>query len=191
MSGWRTVEAVLRDHRVHDVLVPGWIDRDDDLPEFRPQPMVVWLRLDEGLLRFESQGQYDRLGASRVPGVDWADIELLAEAEDEVIVASFGEQLFGDGRDALRCAAARLSDVHAAPTAPASPSTSRGPHVVPGSDVDVRHQGGQRGGRAALAEAARRRGRWPCRCRCERAVRRVTRRHRPPGTQRPFPLTWA
>lgn len=103
MSGWRTVEAALRDHRVRDVLVPGWIDRDDDLPEFRPQPMAVWLRLDEGLLRFESQGQYDRLGASRVPGVHWADIELLAEAEDEVIVASFGEQLFGDGRDALRC----------------------------------------------------------------------------------------
>ncbi|WP_406326465.1 hypothetical protein OG784_25185 [Streptomyces sp. NBC_01617] len=103
MSGWRTVEAALRDHRVRDVLVPGRIDRDDDLPEFRPQPMVVWLRLDEGLLRFESQGQYDRLDASRVPGVDWADIELLAEAEDEVIVASFGEQLFGDGRDALRC----------------------------------------------------------------------------------------
>ncbi|MEU8829808.1 hypothetical protein [Streptomyces sp900116325] len=103
MSGWWTVEAALREHRVRDVLVPGWIDRDDDLPEFRPQPMAVWLRLDDGLLRFESQGQYDRLGATRVPGLDWADIELLAEAEDEVIVASFGEQLFGDGRDELRC----------------------------------------------------------------------------------------
>ncbi|MDF6044571.1 hypothetical protein LRD69_20980 [Streptomyces sp. JH14] len=105
MSGWRTAEAVLRDHRVRDVLVPGWIDRDDDLPEFRPQPLVVWLRLDggQGLLRFASQGQYARLGVSLVPGVDWADVELLAEAEDEVIVASCGEQLFGDGRDELRC----------------------------------------------------------------------------------------
>ncbi|MFJ1745349.1 hypothetical protein ACIOJD_03785 [Streptomyces sp. NPDC088116] len=102
-SQWRTVEEALREHHVRDVLVPGWIDRDGDVPEFRPQPMAVWLRLDDGLLRFESIGQSDRLGSARVRAVDWDDIELLADAEDEVIVASYGEQLFGDGRDKLRC----------------------------------------------------------------------------------------
>lgn len=103
MSGWRTAGDALREHPVRDVLVPGWIDRDDELPEFRPQPLAVWLRLDEGLLRFESVGQRDRLDTAVVRSVGWDGIELLAEAEDEVIVASYGEQLFGDGRDELRC----------------------------------------------------------------------------------------
>jgi hypothetical protein len=98
-----TVDEALRDHRVRDVLVPGWIDRDGDVPEFRPQPLVVWLRLDSGLLRFEAAGQYDWLDATRVPRAGWDDIELLAQAEDEVVLASYGEQLFGDGRDALTC----------------------------------------------------------------------------------------
>ncbi|MFG3135160.1 hypothetical protein ACGFZA_02935 [Streptomyces sp. NPDC048211] len=108
MSGWTTAETALRDHPVRDVLVPGLLDRDGEFPEFRPQPLVVWLRLDEGLLRFESAGQYDRLDTASVPGVEWDGVELLAEAEDEVIVASYGEQLFGDGRDALRCTRLRV-----------------------------------------------------------------------------------
>ncbi|MGW6741147.1 hypothetical protein ACWGDX_10460 [Streptomyces sp. NPDC055025] len=112
MSARATVEEALRDHHVRDVLVPGWIDRDGAVAEFRPQPVAVWLRLDEGLLRFESLGQFERLGCARVPSVGWDDIGTLAEAEDEVIVASYGEQLFGDGRDELRCLRVR---VHSAP----------------------------------------------------------------------------
>ncbi|PVE12051.1 hypothetical protein [Streptomyces scopuliridis] len=107
-SQWRPVEEALRAHHVRDVLVPGWIDRDGDVPEFRPQPMVVWLRLDDGFLRFESAGQYDRLASARVPAVSWADIGVLADAEDEVIVASYGEQLFGDGRSEWRCTRIRV-----------------------------------------------------------------------------------
>ncbi|MCM2412047.1 hypothetical protein [Streptomyces sp. RKAG290] len=108
MSGWWQAEQALRDRPVRDVLVPGRLDRDDELPEFRPQPLAVWLRLDEGLLRFESVGPYDRLDAAVVRSVGWEDIGLLAEAEDEVIVASYGEQLFGDGRDELRCTQLRV-----------------------------------------------------------------------------------
>lgn len=108
MSGWPTAEKVLRDHPVRDVLLPGFLDRDDDVPEFRPQPLVVWLRLDEGLLRFESVGQFDRLDTTAVDGIDWSGIGLLADAEEEVMVASCGEQLFGDGRDELRCTRLRV-----------------------------------------------------------------------------------
>ncbi|MGW2557662.1 hypothetical protein ACWCXB_00165 [Streptomyces sp. NPDC001514] len=107
MSVGHAVAAVLREHRVRDVLVPGWIDRDDKIPEFRPQPLVVWLRLDDGLLRFASVGGHGGLASERVAAVRWDDVELLVEAEDEVVVASYGEQLFGDGRDELRCTALR------------------------------------------------------------------------------------
>ncbi|WP_326672119.1 MULTISPECIES: hypothetical protein [unclassified Streptomyces] len=108
MSGWQTAEKALRDHAVRDVLLPGYLDRDDDVPEFRPQPLVVWLRLDEGLLRFESVGQFDRLSTSVVDGIDWSGIDLFTDAEDEVIVASCGEQHFGDGRDRLHCTRLRV-----------------------------------------------------------------------------------
>ncbi|MFP1629226.1 hypothetical protein ACLB9X_29570 [Streptomyces sp. 5K101] len=103
----REVAGMLTGRHVRDVLVPGWIDRDDSVPEFRPQPMVVWLRLDEGLVRLASEGQYDHLTARRVTGADWSDVALLAEAEDEVVLASYGEQLFGDGRDEWSCTAVR------------------------------------------------------------------------------------
>ncbi|MFI2370901.1 hypothetical protein [Streptomyces sp. NPDC018833] len=103
----REVAGMVAGRRLRDVLVPGWIDRDDDVPEFRPQPLVVWLRLDEGLVRFASEGQYDHLTARQVTAADWADVELLAEAEDEVVLASCGEQLFGDGRDEWSCTAVR------------------------------------------------------------------------------------
>lgn len=103
MSGWTTAGEVLRDHPVRDVLVPGLLDRDEDIPEFRPQPLAVWLRLDEGLLRFESVGQYDHLATASVRAVEWDGIDVLDESEEEVVVASYGEQLFGDGRDELRC----------------------------------------------------------------------------------------
>ncbi|MGW1230839.1 hypothetical protein [Streptomyces sp. NPDC001478] len=108
MSGWRTAEEALRDHPVRDVLVPGFLDRDEEVPEVRPQPLVVWLRLDEGLLRFASVGQFDRLEAVTADGIDWSDVELLADAEDEVVVTRCGEQLFGDGRDELRCTGLRV-----------------------------------------------------------------------------------
>lgn len=108
MGGWRTAEKALRDHPVRDVLIPGFLDRDDDVPEFRPQPLAVWLRLDEGLLRFESVGQYDHLDTTSADAVAWDDMEPFADAEEEVMVASCGEQLFGDGRDELRCTRLRV-----------------------------------------------------------------------------------
>ncbi|MFI2346745.1 hypothetical protein ACH492_06720 [Streptomyces sp. NPDC019443] len=99
----RQVAEMLTGRRVRDVLVPGWIDRDDDLPEFRPQPLVLWLRLDQGLIRLASEGQFGHLAARPVTAAGWTDVDLLAEAEDEVVLASCGEQLFGDGRDQLTC----------------------------------------------------------------------------------------
>ncbi|RII20758.1 hypothetical protein DSC45_02840 [Streptomyces sp. YIM 130001] len=109
-SGWLDV---LRDRVVTDVLVPGWADRDGLFVEFRPQPEVVWLQLDEGVLRLRSVGQYDALEIREAERVDWSDIEFLDEAEDEVMVASWGEQFFGDGFEQLRCLEARAYETAA------------------------------------------------------------------------------
>lgn len=103
MSSWSAVEKALRQHRVSDVLVPGWIDREDDIPQFRPQPVVVYLCLDEGFLRLESTGSSDQLVVRVASAVELDGIELFEDVDDEVIVASCGEQLFGDGWEELRC----------------------------------------------------------------------------------------
>ncbi|MEU7630222.1 hypothetical protein AB0C34_09590 [Nocardia sp. NPDC049220] len=100
--------AELLDRRcVHDVLVPGWIDRDDVPSEFRPQPLALWLRLDLGMVRLAARAGGDHLSVRHDTIPSWSDIELLAQAESEVVLASYGEQLFGDGRDALACVAVR------------------------------------------------------------------------------------
>ncbi|NGN67049.1 hypothetical protein G5C51_24465 [Streptomyces sp. A7024] len=102
MGTLKTVEEVLGASSVIDVLVPGWVDRDDVVPEFRPQPQVIWLRLPDGFLRLEAVEHAGNLVAHRVTELSWSDIPLLVAAEDEddigeVLVASYGEQLFGDG----------------------------------------------------------------------------------------------
>jgi hypothetical protein len=105
-----TTLRALRERAVLDVLVPGWVDRDGEYPEFRPQPVVVLLRLDSGFLRLESVGQFDQLKLEHVIA-DIGDpsglLPFEAEDGDEVILASYGETLFGDGRDRLRCVGLR------------------------------------------------------------------------------------
>ncbi|MGW1889687.1 hypothetical protein ACWCP6_05400 [Streptomyces sp. NPDC002004] len=90
-----------------DVVVPGWVDRDDAIPQFRPQPIVVYLLLDEGVLKLASVGQYDQLAVSHEDSIRLDGIDLFDDAEDEVIVSSCGEQIFGDGWDGLRCTGIR------------------------------------------------------------------------------------
>ncbi|MGS2590121.1 hypothetical protein [Streptomyces hebeiensis] len=135
-STHRTVEETLRDRRVRDVLVPGWVDRDGDVPEFRPQPVAVWLRLDEGVLRFASAGRSAGLTAARAAAVDWSDLELLVDAEDEVIVASYGEQLFGDGREELVCTRLRVHPGDGTGTSPGT-KTRAGEGTPPGAETSA------------------------------------------------------
>lgn len=101
------VAKFLSGRRLQDVLIPGWIDRDSDFPEFRPQPMVLWLRLDQGLVRLACEGQYDHLTARQESSAEWSDIELLMQAEDEIALASCMEQLFGDSWEELAWATVR------------------------------------------------------------------------------------
>lgn len=108
MSGVTSeVAKSLSGRRLLDVLVPGWIDRDSNIPEFRPQPIVLWLRLDRGLVRLTSESQYDHLTARQEDLAEWSDIELLMRAEDEIALASCAEQLFGDGWGELACVTVR------------------------------------------------------------------------------------
>lgn len=109
---WSRVEDVLRRRHVTDVLVPGWIEREEgQVPEFRPQPLVVHVLLDEGALRLESVGRYDQLAVRVVDSVTVDGVELFErvkeETEDEIAFASWGEQLFGDGWSRLRCTTVR------------------------------------------------------------------------------------
>lgn len=50
MTRWNRVEDVLLHRYVTDVLVPGRVDRDDEpIAVFRPQPLVVFVRLEDRL----------------------------------------------------------------------------------------------------------------------------------------------
>ena len=72
VTAWRRIEEVLRQRHVTDVLVPGFVDRDElPVPVFRPQPLVVHVVLDEGVLRLESVGQYDQLAWATSSSVSW------------------------------------------------------------------------------------------------------------------------
>ena len=95
---------------VTDVLVPGRIDRDETIPRFAPQPLVVFVLLDDGALRMESVGGYGQLEVRVVDSVTLGGVELFAVIEedgDELALASQGEQLFGDGWQRLRCTTVR------------------------------------------------------------------------------------
>jgi len=112
VTPWSRVEDVLRQRYVTDVLIPGWIERDEEpVPMFRPQPVVVHVLLDEGALRLESVGQYDQLAVRVVDSVTVDGVELFErvkeETEDEIAFASHGEQLFGDSWSRLRCTTVR------------------------------------------------------------------------------------
>jgi hypothetical protein len=112
VTPWSRAENVLRQRCVTDVLVPGWIDRDDvPVTVFRPQPLVVHVLLDEGALRLESVGQYDQLAVRVVDSVSLDGVELLdrvkEETEDEVAHASWGEQFLGNSWSRLRCTTVR------------------------------------------------------------------------------------
>ncbi|WP_405869657.1 hypothetical protein [Streptomyces sp. NBC_00005] len=113
VNPWSEVEDVLRRRYVTDVLVPGWIDRDEEpVPEFCPQPVVVHVLLDEGALRLESAGHHDQLAARVVDSVSLDGVELFErvreeETDFEFAHASWGEQLFGDGWSRLRCTTVR------------------------------------------------------------------------------------
>ncbi|MCX4883310.1 MULTISPECIES: hypothetical protein [unclassified Streptomyces] len=107
---WSRAEDVLRQRYVTDVLVPGRIDRDGAVPRFAPQPLVVFVVLDEGALRLESVDGYGRLEVRVVDSVALDGVELFADIEeegDELALASQGEQLFGDSWDRLRCSTIR------------------------------------------------------------------------------------
>ncbi|MEU1268164.1 hypothetical protein [Streptomyces sp. NPDC005799] len=103
---WSGVEEILRQRYVTDVLVPGRIDREERIPRFAPQPLVVFVVLDVGALRLESVGGHGQLGVRVVESVALDGLELFAAIEeegDELALASHGEQLFGDSWDRLRC----------------------------------------------------------------------------------------
>lgn len=107
---WSRVEEVLGQRYVTDVLVPGRIDRDEAIPRFAPQPLVVFVLLDEGALRLESVGGYGHLEVRVVDSVVLDGVELFADIEeegDELALASQGEQLFGDSWQRLRCSTIR------------------------------------------------------------------------------------
>lgn len=107
---WSVAEDVLRRRRVTDVLVPGRIDRDETISRFAPQPLVVFVQLDDGALRLESVGGYGQLEIQVVDRVTLGGVDLFAAIEeegDELALASQGEQLFGDSWDRLRCTAVR------------------------------------------------------------------------------------
>jgi hypothetical protein len=110
-ADWADVETILRQRCVTDVLVAGYIERDGALPLFKPATVVVFVVLDEGVLRLETLSDEAQLTARVVDAVSLDGIEFFRDFEeetgDEPALASYSEQLLGDGWNRLRCTATR------------------------------------------------------------------------------------
>ncbi|MFD3637117.1 hypothetical protein [Streptomyces sp. NPDC058664] len=86
--------------RVRDILVPGYIDRDEGRPEFKPFPVSVYLELEEGFIELASVRDEGRMTVGfvaepRVP-------EALLDDDDEFCLGSRGLDVFTDAYESLR-----------------------------------------------------------------------------------------
>ncbi|MET7568165.1 hypothetical protein ABZT04_06625 [Streptomyces sp. NPDC005492] len=119
MTSWQRIADVLRERYVTDVLIPGRIDRDGTIPRFAPQPLVVFVLLDDGALRLESVGGFGQLEVRVVNSVTLDGVELFAaieeQEEDELALASQSEQLFGDSWDRLCTTVRPVTDADSRP----------------------------------------------------------------------------
>jgi hypothetical protein len=83
----------LRETPVHDVHIPGYIDRDQGRhPRFSALPRSAYLELDEGFLHIEGLGDSGQLTMGVVS--DFVIPEALAGEDEEFAVASIGHLFF-------------------------------------------------------------------------------------------------
>jgi hypothetical protein len=82
----------LAGERVSDVLVQGYIDRDNAVPRFVPLADVWYLALDSGFLQLKSYGYEGQLTMRLVSGMESPE-ELVGE-DEEFAVASHGDLFF-------------------------------------------------------------------------------------------------
>ncbi|MFG2556817.1 hypothetical protein [Streptomyces sp. NPDC048581] len=90
----------LRQARVGDIRVPGYIDRDDGSPRFVPFPDSVYLALDGGYLQLKTVGDEGRMTLHLVsePAVPPA----LVDDDDEFAMGSFGLTYLADSHSEFR-----------------------------------------------------------------------------------------
>ena len=100
-----SVASLFQRDFISDVLVTGYVDRSEDLPQFRPVPDTVYLQLGHGFIRMDAIGQYDQLKLSRVDAIALEDV--LVDEDDEPAVGSYGQLFLTFGSTEPRCTALR------------------------------------------------------------------------------------
>lgn len=83
---WDQICTALGTEPILDVLVPGYVTRDELGPSFRPVPYSAYLRLEAGYLRMDAVGQFDQLQMRLVEEVAFGDISV--DEDDEPMVGS-------------------------------------------------------------------------------------------------------
>jgi len=90
----------LRQARVWDIQIPGYIDRDGNCPRFVPFPESVYVVLEGGYLQLKSLGEEGRMTMHLVsdPIVPTA----LVDDEDEFAMGSYGQTYLADSHSEFR-----------------------------------------------------------------------------------------
>lgn len=97
--------SLLRQEVINNVLVTGYVDRSERIPQFRPVPDTVYLELGHGLLRMDAIGQYDQLKLSHVAEIALEDI--VVDEDDEPAVGSYERTFLTFGSTEPRCTGLR------------------------------------------------------------------------------------
>ncbi|GIE76772.1 hypothetical protein Aph02nite_27220 [Actinoplanes philippinensis] len=82
----------LSGEQVHDVIVPGWLERGGGHPQFVPWSSVLYLELNQGFLRLDADQ-----GVLVLARTDRITVPPQLDEDDEFAVASLGSLFLFDG----------------------------------------------------------------------------------------------
>ncbi|GLW98185.1 hypothetical protein [Microtetraspora sp. NBRC 16547] len=108
MNGLGNINSILAlfgEMRTTDVLVPGYIDHDDEPPSFHPWTVTAYFALENAMVRMDSVQNYSQLKLSVVDEMAVPD-EILRE-EEQFAVASYSHLFFADAYESFRCTQVR------------------------------------------------------------------------------------
>jgi hypothetical protein len=95
----------LQNAQASDVLIPGYIDREQSHPKFHPWTGTAYIAFNEGLLRLDSVDYSGQLKMSLT-----ADLEIpqvIAQEDDEFAVTSYEHLFLADAHSTFRCTGVR------------------------------------------------------------------------------------
>lgn len=100
-----TALSILKNGLVTDVLVPGYIEREDSPPRFQPWTTTAYLMFDDVAIRFDSVQNYSQLQLS--VAYEIAIPDEIAREEEEFAITSYSHLFLGDAYASFRCTQVR------------------------------------------------------------------------------------